>query len=272
MLKSPRDSVRKELMIVEGHPALLVEKPKRAVVVADLHLGFEMDLRLRGVRIPSHSGRLLEELKEVVKKTKAEQVIVAGDLKHNILGPSELESKVLPQFLEELNKLVERVMIIPGNHDGRLAQALKGLAEILPTRGMYIPEERLAITHGHVKPDDKLVDAETLLVGHLHPVLTLGSGDASARLRVWLRLRASRKSLLVALYGKQARQARGMLSLLIMPSFNPFLQGRSVNDLGPSRLVRGPLLHSGVFDVDMAEVMTLDGKVLGRLGQLRKVL
>ncbi|MCS6769435.1 MAG: metallophosphoesterase [Candidatus Caldarchaeum sp.] len=259
------------MRLVEGHPAVLLEKPEKCLVVADLHLGFEEELRLKGIRVPSYSRTILEELKFLMDRTEAKKLIIAGDLKHNIPGPSKIDSEILPKFLIAMKQNAE-VVIIPGNHDGQIEKIAEGLAQVQRSRGLYVAEEEVAVTHGHMRPDGSLINAKVMVAGHLHPVLRIGGGHAGARIRVWLRLRASRKDFLKALYGAAAGRAKGEVTLLIMPSFNDFLQGRSVNDLGPSKLFRGPILRSGVFDIDEAEVITLDGDVLGTLGELRDVL
>jgi len=260
------------LRLVEGHPALLVEKPYRAVAVADLHIGFEEELRQRGVRVPLQSTKIMRELAQLVENTDADKLIVVGDLKHNVTGPSRLESEILPRFLKELGKHVDEVVVLPGNHDGQIDKVLGEFATFCPARGLFVEDEKIAFTHGHVKPDKTLLKASVIATGHLHPVLRMGSGEAGARIRVWLKLKGSKKQLCEALYREPCPGVKGDVTLLIMPSFNGMLQGRSIIDLSLSKLVRGPLLNTGVFDLDKAEVIALDGSVLGSLGRLREVL
>ncbi|MEM4363394.1 MAG: metallophosphoesterase [Candidatus Caldarchaeum sp.] len=260
------------MRLLEGHPALLVEKPYRAVAVADLHIGFEEELRMRGVRVPLQSRKIVNELAQLVENTDADKLIVVGDLKHNVTGPSSLETEILPKFLSELRKHVDEIIVLPGNHDGRIERILGEFATFYPSRGLFVEEEKLAITHGHAKPHKNFVKASVIVTGHLHPVLRIGVGEAGARLRVWLKLKGSRKHLYEALYGETCPGLKGDVTLLIMPSFNSMLQGRSIVDLSLSKLVRGPLLNTGVFDIDNAEVIALDGSVLGSLGRLREIL
>ncbi len=260
------------MRFLNGHPALLIEKPFRAVVVTDLHIGFEEELRQRGIMIPLQSIKIVEDIAQLVEETKAEKVIVVGDLKHNVTGPSRLEYEILPSFLKKLKRYVDEIIVIPGNHDGDLDRVLGDLAVFQPSRGMLIAEEGVGLTHGHVKPDKRLLEARIIVTGHLHPVLRIGTGEAGARLRVWLRLKAPRKALYKALYGEETSHMKGDLTLLIMPSFNNLLQGRSITDLSATKLVRGPLLNTGVFDIDKAEVITLDGVYLGSLLTLREQL
>jgi metallophosphoesterase superfamily enzyme len=50
------------LRLVDNQPALLLGEDVRTLVVADLHLGFEEELRGKGIRVPLQSHRLVDEL------------------------------------------------------------------------------------------------------------------------------------------------------------------------------------------------------------------
>ncbi|MEM3123503.1 MAG: metallophosphoesterase, partial [Nitrososphaerota archaeon] len=217
--------------IIENVPALLLTKPVRTIVVADLHLGFEEELRIAGVRIPPQSPRVVEALAELCVRERARRLVVLGDLKHQFVGASQLERKILPKLVSRLREGVGEVMVIPGNHDGDLDEILGDLVTMLPVRGWYIAEERVGLTHGHVKPDKQLLRARLLVVGHLHPVLRLGYGEASSRFRVWLMMRGERRVLCNRLLDNDCGRMGGVIQLLIMPSFNMMLTGRSVTDL-----------------------------------------
>jgi len=255
------------LRLIENSAALLLTKPKRTIVVADLHLGFEHELRARGIMIPPQSHRIVEALADLCKMERAERVIILGDLKHQFLGASTLELSTIPRLLKQLKESVPEIMVIPGNHDGGLRRMLVGLATILPVRGYYVEDENVGLTHGHVKPDTSLLMGKVIVIGHVHPVIRLGEG--SPRVRVWLRMKGDRRLLLEKLTGGGGGRKGGWIKLLIMPSFNRMLSGRTVTELNSSTIGGGPLMRSGVFDLDEAEVITLEGVSLGRLGMLR---
>ena len=64
--------------------------------------------------------------------------------------------------------------------------------------------------------------------------------------------------------------------LYIMPSFNDFLGGRSINESRPrkeigSKALIGPILRSEAVDVDDSELYLLDGTYLGTLNLLRSL-
>src|SRR2546428_1148025 len=61
----------------------LLLREERALVISDLHLGFEGALAEQGVSIPRFQRRvILERLGQMLDPTKTEQVIISGDFKH----------------------------------------------------------------------------------------------------------------------------------------------------------------------------------------------
>src|SRR2546430_15936349 len=95
----------------------LLLRDERALVISDLHLGFEGALAEQGVSIPRFQRRvILERLGQMFDRTKAEQGIIAGDFKHEI-------SKKLVYEGGEANQVLRVVRYRPtpenvrGNHD-----------------------------------------------------------------------------------------------------------------------------------------------------------
>src|SRR5438128_12507676 len=63
----------------------LLLRDEGALVISDLHLGFEGALAEQGVSIPRFQHRvILERLGQMFDRTKAQQVIIAGDCKHEL--------------------------------------------------------------------------------------------------------------------------------------------------------------------------------------------
>ena len=61
----------------------LLLREERALVISDLHLGFEGALAEQGVSIPRFQRRvILERLGKMLGRNKAEKVVIAGDFKH----------------------------------------------------------------------------------------------------------------------------------------------------------------------------------------------
>ncbi|MCW4034025.1 MAG: phosphoesterase, partial [Candidatus Bathyarchaeota archaeon] len=67
------------------HPALLLKQnSQKALVIADLHLGWEKLLIQKGVHVPSQTNKIKERLLKLVKQTKPTTLIVLGDIKDAI--------------------------------------------------------------------------------------------------------------------------------------------------------------------------------------------
>jgi metallophosphoesterase superfamily enzyme len=89
------------LRLVDNQPALLLGEDVRTLVVADLHLGFEEELRGKGIRVPLQSHRLVDELCALGRGTGARRLVVVGDFKHNVTGPLDPRDRAHTQTAEE---------------------------------------------------------------------------------------------------------------------------------------------------------------------------
>lgn len=258
------------MKLIEGWPAILVEKPVRTILVSDLHFGFEAELADRGVRVPSQAWRLRELLIELVKEVDAERVIFLGDLKHRIPLSSWIEWREMPKVLEDLRRFV-KLILIPGNHDGGIASMLGDLVTYVSSRGILIEaEQKIFLLHGHTWPDKGVLEADLIIMGHLHPMVSLRTDVGGIlKKRIWLILEGDRKILAERLGAKTRRRKR--LRLIVMPAFNPILTGISVNSLMPNDRL-WPLMRGGGFELEQAEVITLEGERLGRVGELEQQL
>ncbi|RLE90051.1 MAG: hypothetical protein DRJ49_00950, partial [Thermoprotei archaeon] len=106
------------LRILFEDRAVLLEKDSELYgIVADLHIGFEIDLKGRGIRLPLQTDKISSQLLNLVDKYGIRKLILLGDLKHSILGYERREAEDVRRLLEQLCQLVEEVYLIPGNHD-----------------------------------------------------------------------------------------------------------------------------------------------------------
>ncbi|MCX8187043.1 MAG: metallophosphoesterase [Nitrososphaeria archaeon] len=249
----------------------MVEKPVKSLIVADIHFGFEAELAERGVRIPSQAWRLRDLLLEVVEEVDVERIIFLGDLKHLVPLSSRIEWREMPEALKELKKRGLELVLVPGNHDGDIELILGELVEYAQSRGLLLDGERkIFLIHGHAWPGPEALEVDLIIMGHLHPVISLRTDVGSVvRRKVWLYLNGDRKVLAEKL-GVEARR-RGRIGLIVMPAFNPILSGISVNSLPPRERL-WPLIRSGAFDLDSAEAITLGGENLGGVRALRNLL
>jgi len=271
---------------VADYPALLVKEDRRTLVFSDLHIGWEASLAEKGFHIPSQTKRLLAKVGELVALTKPTTLLILGDIKQTVAKTVLQEWKDVPEFLEEVQRLVEGVLVIPGNHDGNLDSLTAEAVEILPVQGHVIGDT--GFIHGHAWFSPDLLSCRRLVMGHVHPILEVGAGGGrSVAKQVWVKApvdperlgAALLKSMRISVKGTVGEtlrdrfgQAAKVSQLFIMPSFNDFLGGYPLNRThrhrGTSQVSQGPILKSGSVDLDNAEVYLLDGSYLGRIGQL----
>ena len=137
-----------------------------AVVVSDLHLGFEEEMNLHGLFLPklqiSHVEGVMDR---ILERYNPESVIVNGDFKHEF-------SRNLPQEWDDIVHFVNRyadstkLRFVRGNHDNYLITILKKkgieLVDSIETENYYI-------YHG----DRDAGLRKLTILGHEHPSLVL---------------------------------------------------------------------------------------------------
>lgn len=274
---------------VRPFPALLLRKnSKRVLVVADLHIGWEVTLTQRGVHVPSQAPKILDKMLRLIKKCKPTEIIFLGDVKHTVAGVEIEEWRDIPDFFEAIQKKVPDIQVIPGNHDGNLEPLLPETVKILPYTGIALGD--VGLFHGHAWPAPELLGCRNLVTAHVHPMVAFRDpmGFRITR-QVWVKAQCNglelAKPLMKRLGVKIDRAPDDLLrdrfnvkptssQLFIMPSFNDFLGGQAINkkSLGKGRKSRtfiGPVLRSGSVNLENAGIYLLDGTFLGTISQLR---
>jgi putative SbcD/Mre11-related phosphoesterase len=266
------------LTFVDSQPALLLQhKKQRTLIVADLHIGWEVALIEKGIHVPSQMPKLLEKLTQIIKKTKPSALLLLGDIKHTIAKAATEEWRDIPDFFEALTKQVQNIKIMLGNHDGSLEPLLPETIELLPATGVAIGN--VGFFHGHTWPALELLKCQTLVMGHVHPVVMFHDplGFRITR-QVWVKAKCDgaqlQKSLIKHYNVKQAKKKAPKTSqAIIIPSFNDFLGGQPINRKGIGidhkyQALIGPLLRSKSIKIEDAELFLLDGTFLGTVEQL----
>lgn len=274
-------------------PALLLEREsERIVVVADLHLGWEVSLSHQGIHVPSQVPRLLDKLRKIVTDVRPRQLILLGDVKHAVAKVELEEWKYVPEFFEGLVDIIPDVQVVPGNHDGNLEPLTPPSVKISTSEGISL-WNTVGLFHGHAWPSPPLVGCRFLVMGHLHPVVVFKDplGFRITR-QAWVRAKSSGEKLAEGVlkhdsvkydgnaldeyskkYGVKAVDA----DCVIMPSFNDYLGGQPINRAfteGWTDLYKeymGPVLRSGAVDFENGEAYLFDGTYLGRIEDLRKM-
>jgi putative SbcD/Mre11-related phosphoesterase len=273
------------------HPAALIKtKTKKTLVISDPHIGWEMSLQEKGIHVPSQTHKILAKLVDLLIEYRPDALLIAGDVKYTVMTSEPGEWRDIPDFFSELKNHVPEIGIIRGNHDANLEPMLPENVEMLPATGVVVGDSGLF--HGHKWPSPTLLGCETLVMGHLHPVVVFRDPAGFKLTRqAWMRLDCNNQILAKILLQKHGVKIEGTVEetlqkhynvtlkttqMFIMPSFNDFLGGRPVNEtrprkeLGAETLI-GPILRSEAVDVNNSELYLLDGTFLGTLSHLRKL-
>jgi len=221
----------------------------------DLHIGIEADYSERGVHIPSQTFRMEREILE--SRGDEDTLVLLGDIKHMIPRSSRQERSEVPQFLMRMTDAFHRVIITRGNHDGGIEEFLPECdVEVVSSTGFRIGG--IGFIHGHTWPSRRVMSSRLLVMAHAHPVIMFK--DRLGRTTTepcWLRC---------PLNGPDRRYPEIPDELVVVPPLNRSMGGFPVNLKGKKPL--GPLLKSGLVDLDSCGVYLLDAIFLGRLGSL----
>ncbi len=176
-------------------PFGLYSEKLSALFTSDYHLGYEVVLNREGLYIPdTQLKKILKQLEFMKEKTTAEKIFILGDLKHefgNFDYPEFTEVKTLFDYL--LSNFKE-VVVIRGNHDNFIANYLK--KKNIPFYDYWIVED-LLLLHGHMVPESiNLNDFKSIVMGHLHPAVTL-KDELGIRRKFKAGLKIKRKNIFV---------------------------------------------------------------------------
>lgn len=253
---------------------------ERWLIVADTHVGLEVELREKGVRIPSQTDRLLGNIVEWAEEEGAGGVVVLGDVKHEI--PYIQESAVeVKRFLEGLSARFNEVVLIQGNHDGGLPSILEKLnlrnVKLYDSRGFLTVLEgrRAVLLHGNSKPSKSYFeDAELMVMGHTHPAVSImdAYGFVTKRPAI-LKMRVDKAKLGEKLYGEPV--GAGEMDIVILPTANHLTVGVDVvSTMGkPFNAPRTLLTYVEPWNIkDRVEVYLTDLTYLGTLDVLESII
>jgi putative SbcD/Mre11-related phosphoesterase len=278
------------LTLLLPHSAALIKTAKaKTLVIADPHLGWEMALQEKGIHVPSQTPRLLKKLTALLLEHKPDALLILGDVKYTVVKTEPGEWHDIPSFFTELGNYVRDISIIRGNHDANLEPLLPENVQLLPATGTAIGD--VGLFHGHKWPSPTLLKCKTLIMGHVHPIVVFRdpSGFKMTR-QVWVKTKCNVNQLSKTLLQKHGIKVEGspeatvkkyynfkpqIAEVFIMPSFNDFLGGRAINETRPGKegqeQMIGPMLRSGIIDMNNAEIYLLDGTFLGPLSHLRNI-
>ncbi|MHC1581682.1 MAG: metallophosphoesterase [Candidatus Syntropharchaeia archaeon] len=244
---------------VIDQPMLVAENEIRILVLADLHLGIERELNLSGINIPTQTEKRLKKILDYLHRIKPDEILLLGDVKHNVPQMSFQEKREIPHFLEELSSHA-RVHIVPGNHDGSINSLIPKSKRIILHSSSGVVIDGTGYFHGHAWPDPSLFSCDYIVMGHNHPVIRLKDPLGYVTIeKVWIRTKCIYERV-ASRYGKVKWKNP---TVVIMPAFNELCGGIPFNE-SPKEDLLGPVT-SKVIDIDGAEVYLIDGTHLGRM-------
>ena len=216
-------------------------------LLADIHLGVELDQTYLGFRAPL----LLERYLEILDSLPGDKLLILGDLKHQIFS----NTRLIRRFLEELSSRFDEVIITKGNHDGKLEEIARGLENVQIVK--YFVVGRTLFAHGHARiPEDVLSSVSEIYMGHIHPALSLDYELA------WI---STRETIKVFLRLEPSAHAP---KVVVLPTANPLLSGVNVLEFD----FDVPLLKQLRIDPENFEIILPDKTRLGRIKQLRDLI
>ncbi len=235
-------------------PAIVVDGD--TLVVADLHIGMEAELKKAGIFLPSQTGKMANRLVKIAEETEVDTLVILGDVKHYIPGTAALERRDLPLFFEEVLACFKEVHVAVGNHDALIKSHVPRKVRFHRPGGFAIDD--VGFVHGHEWPSPSVAGCRTLLMGHNHPAIAMVD-DLGARSfkPCWVRFKFRKK-----VKGHLVMPREGLL----VPSFNELCGGVAVNDVRTRML--GPLAAPHVANFPAADIHLLDGAYLGKLRDL----
>ena len=240
---------------VPGEPAATATLDgERALVVADYHAGIEDALRYeQGINLDSRAEERRERMTSLVRRTDPDRVVILGDFMHSIAGPGGAERGEIEVLLESIDR---PVTLVKGNHDGDIESWVD--CAVTPGDGIRLGD--VGFAHGHTWPNEDVLSADVICVGHEHPCVRLEDSVGGSRIeRVWLRGETNPEPFAEQYDGEVAVSGE----LVVFPAFNDLTGGTWVNIAEQGFLA--PFLPDGIRD---GEAYLLDGTRLGAYDEI----
>lgn len=154
------------------HPDRALWHPRsRTLFVADLHLGKSSAFREAGIPVPETTSRTLARLSACIDNTRANRLVILGDLLHAPTGRTPPVMSAVTAWRESRTQL--DISLIRGNHDlksGDPPPSWRFNMIVAPITDTLTP---FALAHA----PEELNSASFGLCGHLHPALPLATID-----------------------------------------------------------------------------------------------
>jgi|Deesub1362A_J573_1020465.scaffolds.fasta_scaffold00016_138 hypothetical protein len=234
--------------VIEPYPAIYI-KELEAIVICDLHLGYEGIMAEQGIFMPKvQFEREMEILSKIVDYKSASNFIIVGDVKHEFSETTYHEFREVKDLFEYLKNNFERIVLVKGNHDNYIIYTTRRYGVELYDEFLF---KDFLFLHGD-KPL-KETKGRYIIMGHEHPAIALYDEIGA------------KEKLKCFLYGEvEARK------FLVMPAFSYLALGSEVNTI-PREELLSPILKE--LEIDDFRVIAISEEAgimdFGRLGDIR---
>ena len=238
------------LQPVLNEPALFI-KNKKILVISDLHIGIESELRQLGLNAPSQTSSMTKRIIRILEEYSPKTIVLLGDIKHNIPTSTISERSDVKRFLSQINS-IGNVFILPGNHDGNINKLISNDIQLKASNGFVF--EEIGFIHGHRWPSEQIMNCKNVIIGHTHPTVMLTDRLGYKTFEpCWLKGKCD-KVLLEEKYPDSANP-----EIIVVPAFNHLCGGIAVN----KEALIGPF--NKILDVKNSEVYLTNGSSLGKV-------
>lgn len=168
--------------------------PKQSILcMSDLHLGYEAELRAKGVQIPSTEYSILKRrIGKILSSCNPKIIVLNGDVKHSFGRISDDEWRQVREVLELFSD--SEIIIVKGNHDVMLEPVTRKMT--LSILSSYV-NDGILFLHGDEEPKDDFSEIHTIVIGHVHPAITISRGPRSELVKCYLRGQYKGRDLVV---------------------------------------------------------------------------
>ncbi len=247
-----------KIRIVPSQPALMLEGKNRSLVITDLHIGFESSLFGNNIFVGKNTTiqETINGVEEILEKTKADSLILLGDVKSSIKSIAKNEWSEVPLFFKKMSDKVETILV-PGNHDANIQKLVPDGVTLVSSTGVVI--ENILLTHGHTMPSENFSNVDRIIMGHLHPVFFQDESVINGK-RVWVSIKANKQQIFSSTSGE--------IEITIVPSFNKYFYATHKKQYKKSI---SPILEK-IKKVKSAKIITLDGTIIGDESMINQIL
>jgi len=244
--------------IVPMQPALILEGKNRSLIVSDLHIGFESKFASNEIFLGKNTtiDETITCIEQLINSSKADSLILLGDVKSSIKFISKSEWDEVPKFFKKMKEKAETIMI-PGNHDANIQRLIPEGVALASATGLVL--ENILLTHGHVMPSDNFSHVDKIIMGHVHPVFFQEESVLNGH-RVWISIKTEKQHIFPSTSGE--------LEIIIVPSFNKYFYATHKKQYKKSI---SPILQK-IKEYTSAKVVTLDGTIIGDESILKQIL